>query len=69
MKITKKGYIFVVLFSLFVAIGGTIKYRMYKNDLNETPWDILVIHIIVGFLFYLIPCLFLVRWYYKIKVK
>lgn len=65
----KKGYIIVVLFSLFVAIGGTIKYRMYKHDLNETHWKILVIQIIIGFLFYLIPSLFLVRWYYKMKVK
>ena len=66
----KKGYAYVVLFSLFVAIGGTLKYRMYiKRDFNETPLHILVIHIILGFFIYLIPSLFLVCWYYKMKAK
>lgn len=64
----KKGYIFIVLFALFISIVGTLKYRLYiKRDFDAVSLNDIIFRIVTGFLLYLIPGLLLVRWYYKMK--
>ena len=66
----KKGYVFIVLFALFVSIIGTLKYRLYiKQDFDVVSLNDIIFRIIFGFLIYLLPGLLLVRWYYIIKNK
>ncbi len=66
----KKGYVIIILFALFIAIVGTLKFRFYtKRDFNETSQGALILQIAIGFLFYLILGILLVRWYYKMKNK
>ncbi len=66
----KKGYAYIILFSLFVSISGTLKYRAYiKQDPSEVPFANIVLQATILFLVFVIPGLFLVRWYYKMKDK
>ena len=66
----RKGYVFVILFSLFIALGQSIKYRIFtKRDLDEAALNNLLIQVVILFLFFLIVGLVAVRWYYKIKDK
>ena len=66
----RKGYVYVVLFSLFLGIAGPIQYRLYvKRDFNEMSAEHLLLRITIAFLMYVIPGLLLVRWYYKMKDK
>ncbi len=66
----KKGYVFVVLFSLSVSILQSFKYRVFiKRDLSEATMNNLILQIVILFLALLIPGLLLVRWYYKVKHK
>jgi hypothetical protein len=66
----KKGYVLIMLFALFVATAGTLKYRHYiKRDFNEMSVGDIGLRIAFGFLLYVIPGILLVRWYYKMKNK
>ena len=66
----RKGYVYIVLFSLFVSIAGTFKYRAYiEQDLNQVTGQHLFLQTTILFLAYVIPGLLLVRWYYKMKDK
>ncbi len=66
----KKGYLLITLFAAFVAIAGTLKFRLYvKRDFDTSPLDDILFRIVISFLIYLIPGLLLVRWYYKMKEK
>lgn len=59
----KKGYVYIIAFSLFVAISQTFKYRFYSNE----PINKIELKFLTLLLTFLIPGLFLVRWYYKKK--
>ena len=64
----RKGYVLVKLFSLFIAVTQSLKYRFFtKRDLGEETINNLVIQIVVLFLLFLIPGVLAVRWYYKQK--
>lgn len=64
----KKGYVFVVLFSLFISVGYSLRYRLYiKRDFQEVTITHLLVQMAVNFIVFLIPGLLLVRWYYKLK--
>jgi hypothetical protein len=66
----KKGYIYIILFSLFTAISKSLYYRIYINqDLTETTLTKLILQAVILFLIVLIPGLLVVRWYYKMKNK
>jgi hypothetical protein len=66
----KTGYVFIVLFALFVAVAGTLKFRLFiKRDFDEVSLGYIIFHIAIGFLIYVIPGILLVRWYYKMKNK
>ena len=66
----KKGYIFIVLFALFISIVGTLKYRLYiKRDFDLVSLNDIIFRIVTGFMIYLVPGLLLVRWYYRMKDK
>jgi hypothetical protein len=66
----RKGNVYILLFSLFLVISGTYKFRAFINkDLNEVTIQHLVIQVTIIFLVYVIPGLLFVRWYYKIKDK
>jgi hypothetical protein len=68
--IIKKGYVFVVVFSLFVAIFYPLYYRLYiATDLSKETFGKLILHGLLMLLTALIPGLILVRWYYKMKNK
>lgn len=59
----KKGYVYIIAFSLFVAIGQTLKSRFYSNE----PINKIELKFLTLLLTFLIPGLFLVRYYYKKK--
>lgn len=64
----KKGYVFVIVFALVIAILSTFKYRIIlANDPSQISGNVIIIQIVVLFMSFLIPELFLVRWYYKHK--
>jgi hypothetical protein len=66
----KKGYVFVVLFALFIAVAQTWFYRAYTaKDLSEAPLAKLVLQGTILFSLFVIPGVLLVRWYYKQKGK
>ena len=66
----KKGYVFIVLFALFLSILGPLKYKLYiKRDFDVVSLNDLILQIIIAFFAYLIPGLLMVRWYYKMKNK
>jgi hypothetical protein len=68
--VLKKGYVFIILISLFIAISQSLKYRLFiEPDLNSSTLFNLIIQTAVLLLLFLIPGLLLVRWYYKIKNK
>jgi len=64
----RKGYVYILLFSLFVAISGALKYRMFiKKDLGRETFLNFILQIGVVFLVFYLPGLVIVRWYYKLK--
>jgi hypothetical protein len=66
----RKGYVFILIFSLFVAISQTLKYRIYiKHDWDAASQTKIVVQMMILFLITFIPGLLLVRWYYKLKDK
>ena len=66
----KKGYVFVVLFALFIAVSRTWFYRAYiAKDLREVPLTKLILQGTILFSLFAIPGVLLVRWYYKQKGK
>lgn len=66
----KKGYVFILLFSLSIAILQSLKYRLFiKRGLSEATTLNLVLQIVVLFIVLFVPGYFLVRWYYKKKEK
>jgi hypothetical protein len=66
----KKGYFFIVFFSLFISISQSLKYRLFiKRDLNEATLNNLIAKMVILFLGFLIPGILLVHWYYKMKHK
>ncbi len=65
----KKGYLYILIFSLFIAVCQAIKYRMFiKRDLAQNV-HIFIIQTTSLFLLILIPGILVVRWYYKKKSK
>ena len=68
--IFKKGYVFVVIFSLFIAIFYPLYYRFYlTTDLSKETFSKLIFHGLLMLFTALIPGLLMVRWYYKMKNK
>lgn len=66
----KKGYIFVILFALFIAVSRTFIYwYLIKKDFSETNLCRILLQALILFLIFLIPGLLPVLWYYKIKDK
>ena len=66
----RKGYAYIVLSSLFVSISETLMYRAYiKQDLSEVSFTKILLQATILFLLFVIPGLFIVRWYYKMKDK
>jgi hypothetical protein len=66
----KKGYLFVVLFALFIAVSGIFHYRIFiAKDLSESPFEKLIIQGVILFSLFVIPGLLLTCWYYKQKSK
>jgi len=66
----RRGYVYVILFSLFIAVSQSFKYRLFtKHDLGVTPVSKLIIQIGISFFVFLIPGLLLARWYYRKKDK
>ncbi len=64
----KKGYLFVVLFSLSIGVMQSLKYQLFtKRDLGEATLNNLIIQVVVLFLLVIIPGLLVARWYYKLK--
>jgi hypothetical protein len=66
----KKGYLFVLLFALFIAVSRTYYHRAFvARDLGEAPVEKLVFQAVVLFTLFALPGLLLARWYYKQKNK
>jgi pilus assembly protein TadC len=66
----KKGYFFIVFFSLFISISHSLKYRLFiKRDLNEATLNYLIAQMVILFFVFLISGTLLVRWYHKMKHK
>lgn len=63
INMIKKGYVYIIAFSLFVAISQIFKYRFYSNE----PINKIGLKFLTLLTTFLIPGLFLVRWYYKKK--
>jgi len=64
----KKGYVYVILFSAFIASMLTLKYRIIlEKDPNLRTGRIIIIQVVWLFISFVVPLLFLVRWYYKNK--
>ncbi len=46
----RRGYVYMVLFSLFISVSGAIKYRVYiKRDFNQVIYQ----HLVLQTLFYI----------------
>lgn len=66
----KKGYVFVILFSIIIATLQSLKYRIFiKKDLSEATIKNLIIQSATLFSVLLVCGLLLARYYYKIKDK
>jgi uncharacterized membrane protein len=66
----RKGYVFVIFFALFIGVSRTWFNRTYTTkNIDETPWEILLLQVVLLFLFSLIPGLLFVCWYYKMKYR
>lgn len=66
----KKGYVFIVFFSLFIAVSITFMYRyVIKRDFSEMNLYRILLQGLILFLIFLVPGLLLVRWYYRMKHK
>lgn len=66
----KKGYLYILFFSIFIAISQAIKYRAYiRKDFSKETLLPFCLQIAFVFFVIYIPGLFLVRWYYKMKDK
>lgn len=64
----RKGYWFVLAFSLFIAVAQVIKNEVFvlkKGNFEITKLVVLKFSIL--FLVFFIPGLLLVKWYYKMK--
>lgn len=66
----RKGYVFIVLFSLFVAISQSLKYRLFtKRDLSAETLHNLIIQAVSLFVVIVTVGIVAVRWYYRMKDK
>lgn len=66
----KKGYVFIVIFALFIAVSRTFMYRYFmKRDFSEMSLYRILLQGLILFLIFLVPGLLLVRWYYRMKHK
>jgi len=66
----RKGYVLILIFSLFSAIGRTLMYRIYiKRDYADVSFNDILLRVVIAFLIFLIPGLLLVRLYYRLKDK
>lgn len=64
----RKGYLFVVFFSLLNSVLYSFYYRIFiRQDLGKEATHKLILQISISFILLLIPGLLLVRWYYKMK--
>jgi hypothetical protein len=64
----KKGYVFTFIFSTFVAVSRSLYYRMFiRQDLSVETLPNLVLQVTMMFIFFFLPLLFAVRWYYSMK--
>jgi uncharacterized membrane protein len=70
VNLMRKGYVYVILFALFIAVSQTWFHRTYTTkNIDETPLRILLLQAVIMFITFLIPGLLLARWYYKMKDK
>ena len=66
----KKGYLFVLLFALFIAVSRTYYYRAFvARDLSDASIEKLFLQALILFALFALPGLLLARWYYKQKNK
>ena len=66
----RKGYVFIVLFSLFIAISQSLKYRLFtKRDLSTETLHNLIIQAVSLFVVIVTVGILAVRWYYRMKDK
>lgn len=66
----KKGYLFVLIFALFIAVTRTYYYRAFvARDLSEASVNKLIIQALFLFALFAIPGLLLSHWYYRQKNK
>jgi hypothetical protein len=64
----KKGYVYVIAVALFSAFGQTFRYRFFEmRDLNQSTIAPIILQLLIVFLAFLLPGLFIARWYYKSK--
>lgn len=63
----RKGYWFVLIFSLFIAITQLIKTDMFVLKRTNIDGTKFIIKVVIVFLIFFIPGCLLVRWYYKMK--
>jgi undecaprenyl pyrophosphate phosphatase UppP len=64
----RKGYVFILVFSLVIAIAQSVRYRLYtKRDLNAATFTNQIVQVVVLFLAVFIVGVLGVRWYYKFK--
>lgn len=64
----KRGYIYVLLFSIFIAIAQAIKNSSFQEI--DGVWRVsrnTYIKAAILFVIFFVPGVFLVRWYYSIK--
>jgi hypothetical protein len=64
----KKGYWFIILFSLFVSLIQVFKTDVFLSDsIDNQTYNRIFIRATMLFLTLFIPGVFVVRWYYKVN--
>lgn len=62
----KKGYIFVLCFSAFMAAANVIRINLFMKSSPDSI-NVSLLNFFAMFILFLLPFWVLVRWYYKNK--
>lgn len=66
----RRGYAFVILFALFIAVSQPLKNRYFvRKDIVDPTVTKLLLQMGILFVLFIVPGLLLARWYYKMKDK
>ena len=65
----KKGYVFIILVAVFISVSGTFRHWHFERKESVVNFHAILYHSLMLFFIVLLPGVFLVRWYYRMKLK